>query len=307
MCYEEENRRPIGVNEAENAWLEQMTKFRTAVNNDPYTNGGLLDSVNHLGYVIAQPFGAGPAKLILEKEFTYEELQFISRCRLQNISLPDLERLISLLNRFKEKLMTTNWETTMGNTVPGYTPSYNGWNNPNLFGGSSVQPLYGAPVPMEIPKEWMGETPSDISRRQMGTKEWDNHFASLSNDDVQKGPNEPDEQSSDEKIPSFLGSAWNDPVRTRSDKFYGSTGGFPFPEKIGEKKDQYKKRVVLSAEGTSSKEDVQKGPNEPGELKDRLSLKGILDYPSTGIKINENPVSLTEENKSVDKEEKNND
>jgi hypothetical protein len=144
----------------------------------------------------------------------------------------------------------------------------------------------------------------------MGTKEWNDYFASLSNDDVQKGPNEPDEQSSDEKMSSFLGSAWNDPpVRTRTEKFYGSTGGFPFPEKIGKNKDQYKKRVVLSAEGTSSKEDVQKGPNESDELKDRFSLKGILDYPSTGIVINENPVPLTttDKNDSVDKEEKNND
>ena len=306
MCYEEENRRPIGVNEAENAWLEQMTKFRTAANNDPYTNGGLLDSVNHLGYVIAQPFGAGPAKMILEKEFTYEELQFISRCRLQNISLPDLERLISLLNRFKEKLMTTNWETTMGNTVPGYTPSYNGWNNPNMFGGTSVQPLYGAPAPMSIPPEWKGETPCDLSRRQMGSKEWNDYFASLNND-VQKGPNEPDEQSSDEKMSSFLGSTWgNPPVRTRTGKLYGVTGT-PFPEKIGKKKDQYKKRVVLPTEGTSSKEDVQKGPNEPDELKDRFSLKGILDYPSTGIKINDNPVPLTTTDKNDSVEEKNND
>ena len=265
MCYEEENRRPIGVNEAENAWLEQMTKFRTAVNNDPYTNGGLLDSVNHLGYVIAQPFGAGPAKLILEKEFTYEELQFISRCRLQNISAPDLDRLIALLNKFKKKLMTTNWETTMGNTAPGYTPSYNGWNNPNLFGGSSVQPLYGAPVPMEIPKEWMGETPSDISRRQMGTKEWDNHFASLSNDDVQKGPNEPDETE----------------------------------DETEKKQKEFTEMVYKSASDTP-------GPNEPGYIMSGSSLKAILDYPSTGIKINDNPVSLTtDKNDSV--EEKNND
>ena len=46
------------------------------------------------------------------------------------------------------------------------------------------------------------------------------------------------------------------------------------------------------------------GPAEPGKLKN-ASLKAILDYPSTGVVINENPVSLTEENKSVDEEKKN--
>jgi len=45
------------------------------------------------------------------------------------------------------------------------------------------------------------------------------------------------------------------------------------------------------------------GPAEPGQLKN-ASLKAILDYPSTGVKINDNPASLTEENKSVDKEDK---
>lgn len=304
MC-DEYRERPLGFTEAESVWYNHNAVVREAMNNDPYTNGGVIDSTNKYGYVNAQSFGVGPGKTILEKYFSYEELRFLSCFRLQTATLPEVKRFKELISRFEKYLSENALETTMGNTVPGYTPSYNGWNNPNL--GTSVQPLYGAPVPMEIPKEWMGETPSDISRRQMGTKEWDNHFASLSNDDVQKGPNEPDEQSSDEKIPSFLGSAWNDPpVRTRTDKFYGSTGT-PFPEKIGAKKDPYKKRVVLSTEGISSKDDVQKGPNEPGELKDRLSLKGILDYPSTGIKINDNPVPLTTTDKNDSVEEKNND
>lgn len=306
MC-DEYKERPLGLTEAESVWYNHNRVVQEAMNNDPYTNGGVLDSTNKYGYVNNQPFGVGPGKMILEKYFSYEELKFMSCFRLQTATLPEVKRFKELISRFEKYLSEKSCETTMSNTVPGYTPSYNGWNNPNMFGGASVQPLYGAPIPTEIPKEWMGETPCDLSRRQMGTKEWNDYFASLSNDDVQKGPNEPDEQSSDEKMSSFLGSAWNDPpVRTRTGKFYGSTGT-PFPEKIGKKKDQYKKRVVLSAEGTSSKEDVQKGPNEPDELKDRFSLKGILDYPSTGIKINENPVSLTEENKSVDKEEKNND
>ena len=310
MCENYETRKPLGSEEVENVWYTHKRVVQEAMNNDPYTNGGVLDSTNKYGYVNTQPFGVGPGKMILEKYFSYEELMFMSCFRLQTATLPDVKRFKELISRFEKYLSKHSWDTTMSNSVPGYTPSYNGWNNPNMFGGASVQPLYGAPVPMEIPKEWMGETPSDISRRQMGTKEWDDHFASLSNDDVQKGPNEPDEQSSDEEMPSFLGSTWGDPpVRTRTEKFYGSTDGFPFPEKIGKKKDQYKKRVVLPTEGTSSKEDVQKGPNEPDELKDRFSLKGILDYPSTGIVINENPVPLTttDKNDSVEKEEKNND
>ena len=310
MCEDYEKRKPLGLTEAESVWYNHNRVVQEAMNNDPYTNGGVLDSTNKYGYVNSQPFGVGSGKMILEKYFSYEELMFMSCFRLQTATLPDVKRFKELISKFEKYLSEKSWETTMSNTVPGYTPSYNGWNNPNMFGGASVQPLYGAPVPMEIPKEWMGETPSGISRRQMGTKEWDDHFASLSNDDVQKGPNEPDEQSSDEKMPSFLGSAWNDPpVRTRTEKFYGVTGT-PFPEKIGKKKDQYKKRVVLPTEGTSSKEDVQKGPNEPDDedpLEETRKLFGTLAAPSSGIAINENPVPLTEENKSVDKEEKNND
>ena len=107
-------------------------------------------------------------------------------------------------------------------------------------------------------------------------------------------------------MPSFLGSAWNDPpVRTRTEKFYGIEG-IPFPEKIGKKKDQYKKRVVLSAEEIPSKADIQNGPNEPDDedpLEETRKLFGTA--PSSGIVINENPVPLTEENKSVDEEKKN--
>ena len=305
MC-DEYRERPLGFTEAESVWYNHNAVVREAMNNDPYTNGGVIDSTNKYGYVNAQSFGVGPGKTILEKYFSYEELRFLSCFRLQTATLPEVKRFKELISRFEKYLSEKSWETTMSNAVPGCTPSYNGWNNPYM--GVSVQPLYGAPVPKEIPPEWKGETPCDLSRRQMGSKEWNDYFASLNNDDVQKGPNEPDEQSSDEEMPSFLGSTWGDPpVRTRTGKFYGVTG-FPFPEKIGKKKDQYKKRVVLSAEGTSSKDDVQKGPNEPGESKDRFSLKGILDYPSTGIVINENSVPLTTTDKidSVD-EEKNKD
>ena len=328
------DRRPLGLAEAETVWYNHSLAVQEAMNNDPYTNGGVIDSMNKFGYINAQSFGVGPGKMILEKYFVYEDIKFLSCFRLQTATLPEVKRFKELISRFEKYLSENAWETTMGNTVPGYTPSYNGWNNPNLFGGVSVQPIYGAPVPMEIPKEWMGETPSDISRRQMGPKNWGDYSATSSNDEVQKGPNEPDEQSSDEKTPSLFRST-----------------GFPFPEKIGEKEPSFSSsiwntkaglaafgipappepgfnrtskstRVVLSAEGISSKDDVQAekkqeeftdmvyksisgtpGPVEPGQLKN-ASLKAILDYPSTGVVINENPVSLTEENKSVDKEDK---
>lgn len=284
MCEDYETRKPLGSEEVENVWYSHKGVVREAMNNDPYTHGGVIDSMNKLGYINVQPFGGGPGKIILEKYFAYEEIKFLSCFRLQTATLPEVARFKELISRFEKYLSENAQETTIGNTVPGYTPSYNGWNNPNLFGGASVQPLYGAPVPISIPPEWKGEPPCNLSRRQMGSKEWNDYFASLNND-VQKGPNEPDEQRSDEKTPLFFGSI-----------------GTPFPERIGKKKDQYKKRVVLSTEGISSKDDVQKGPNEPDKLKERFSLKGILDYPSTGVVINENPVPLTEENKSVDKD-----
>ena len=287
MC-DEYRERPLGFTEAESVWYNHNAVVREAMNNDPYTNGGVIDSTNKYGYVNAQSFGVGPGKTILEKYFSYEELRFLSCFRLQTATLPEVKRFKELISRFEKYLSENALETTMGNTVPGYTPSYNGWNNPNLFGGASVQPLYGAPVPTEIPPEWKGETPCDLSRRQMGSKEWNDYFASLNNDDVQKGPNEPDEQKNDK--PSNIISSLS------------IAPGIPGAPEPGFKNRAHKsKRVVLSAEGASSKDDVQKGPNEPGELKDRFSLKGILDYPSTGVVINENPVPLTNEKDSADK------
>lgn len=324
MCEEYNNdRRPLGLQEAENVWHEHQRKAATAMTSDIYTNGGLLDRNNSMGY--EQPvFYPSTIQQILERDFSYEELKFIAGARLMTMSMADIDRLISLLEKLKEFIKNI---PTNGLPTP-VTPSTPSWNTPYYGFGGGVQPSY----PMEIPKEWMGETPSDISRRQMSPKNWDDHFASLSNDDVQKGPNETDEQSSDEKMPSFLGSAWNTPpVRTRTKKFYGSTGT-PFPEKIGKKKDQYKKKVVLSPEGVSSKDDVQKdlnetedetdknqkeftemlyrsasgtpGPVEPGQLKGIPSLKAILDHPSTDVEINENPVPLTEENKIAEDKDK---
>lgn len=320
MCEEYNNdRRPLGLAEAETVWYNHRRAVQEAMNNDPYTNGGVIDSMNKFGYINAQSFGVGPGKMILEKYFVYEDIKFLSCFRLQTATLPEVKRFKELISRFEKYLSENVWETTMGNTVPGYAPSYNGWNNPNLFGGVSVQPIYGAPVPMEIPKEWMGETPSDVSRRQMGPKNWGDYSASSSNDEVQKGPNEPDEQ--EEKKPSFSSSIWNN--KPSNAKAELAAFGMPAPPEPGFKNRTSKStRVVLSAEGISSKDDVQTekkqeeftdmvyksisgtpDPVEPGQLKN-ASLKAILDYPSTGVVINDNPVSLTEENKSVDKEDK---
>ena len=304
MC-DEYRERPLGLAEAESVWYNHNAVVREAMNNDPYTNGGVIDSTNKYGYVNSQPFGVGSGKMILEKYFSYEELKFMSCFRLQTATLPEVKRFKELISRFEKYLSENAWETTMGNTVPGHTPSYDGWNNPNLFGGASVQPLYGAPVPKEIPPEWKGETPCDLSRRQMGSKEWNDYFASLNNDDVQKGPNEPDEK--EEEMPSFLGSAWNNKPNNVISSLSIAPGIPAAPEPGFKNRTRKSKRVILSAEGASSKDDVQKGPNEPDESKDRFSLKGILDYPSTGVVINENPVPLTTTDKidSVDEEKKN--
>lgn len=306
MCEEYNNdRRPLGLTEAETVWYNHSRAVQEAMNNDIYTNGGLLDNTTYAGYIVPQPFGS-TGKTILEREFTYEELSFISRCRLHSITIGDLDRLISLLEKFRDKCKALD---PFGQSMPQQPPV---WNNPY---SSYVQPLYGAPVPMEIPKEWMGETPSDISRRQMGPKNWGDYSAPSSNDEVQKGPNEPDEQ--EEKKASFSSSLWNNKpsnMKAELSSFYGiSAAPEPGFKKTG---------VVLSADGISSKDDVQTekkqeeftdmvyksisstpGPAEPGQLKN-ASLKAILDYPSTGVVINENHVSLTEENKSVDKEDK---
>ena len=304
MCYEENRERPLGVNEAEAAWLDQMSKYRTAMNNDIYTNGGLLDNTTKFGYAQPQMYGSNQiARQILETEFTYEELSFISGCRLPSMTLPDIDRLMSLIKRFKQAFEAKG--LTMGHGTVGYpnnfVPQYN----------TNVQPLYGAPAPMSIPPEWMGVTSSGISRRQMGTKDWDW-------DDVQKGPNEPDEQKEkEEEMPSFLGSVWDNKPSPVRGSLYNGLPGAPEP---GFKNRTKTKRVVLSAEGVSSEtedetekkqkeftEMVYKSASdapgvEPPGSKGISSLKAILDYPSTGVEINENPVPLTEENKSVDKD-----
>lgn len=308
MCEEYNNdRRPLGLTEAETVWYNHRHAVQEAMNNDIYTYGGLLDNMSYAGYIVPQPFGS-TGKTILEREFTYEELSFISRCRLHSITMGDLGRLISLLEKFRDKCKTTALDP-FGQPMPQQPPV---WNNPPYYGGfGGVQTLYGCPVPQNTYE-------------------------------AQKGPNEPDEQ--EEKQPSFSSSVWNNKPRTIAESLYGMYG-VPNPGYV--KKYPEETSNVLSAEVRSSKDDSghfkvvstgpstgiviednsvsskedetekkQKdftellygstsgfpGPVEPGQLKN-VSLKAVLDYPSTGIVNNENPVSLTEENKSVDKED----
>ena len=241
MCNEYDyNNRPLGLQDAENAWNEHQRKATTAMSSDIYTNGGLLDRTNSMGYE-TPVFYPPTIQQILERDFSYEELKFIAGARLPNMSMADIDRLISLLEKLKKSI-----KNIPANGLPTpVTPSSPSWNAPYYGFGGGVQPLYGCPIPQHVEEE------------------------------AQKGPNEPDEQSSDEKTPLFFGSI-----------------GTPFPGKIGEKKNHYKQRVVLSAEGVSSKDD-------------NSLAKVVIDGPSTGVVINENPVSLTEENKSVDEEKKN--
>lgn len=295
MCneYDYNNNRPLGLQEAENAWNERQRKASTAMISDIYTNGGILDRINAMGY--EQPMlYPSTIQQILERDFSYEELKFIAGARLPNMSMADIDRFISLLEKLKKCI-----KNIPANGLPTpVTPSTPSWNTPYYDGfGGGVQPSY----PMEIPKEWMGETPSDISRRQMGTDD----FTALINDDVQKGPNEPDE------------SVNNKPINMLAELAAHGISIPPEPE--FKNRTSKSSRVVLSAEGTSSKDDVQKGlnetedetekkqkeftemlyrsaygapgPIEPGQLKD-VSLKAILDYPST------------EDNKNSDEENK---
>lgn len=240
MCNEYDcNNRPLGLQDAENAWHEHQRKASTAMTSDIYTNGGLLDRNNSMGY--EQPvFYPSTIQQILERDFSYEELKFVAGARLMTMSMTDIDRLISLLEKLKKSIKNI---PTNGLPTP-VTPSTPSWNTPYYGFGGGVQPLYGCPIPQHVEEE------------------------------AQKGPNEPDEQSSDEKTPLFFGST-----------------GTPFPEKIGKKKDSHKSTVVLSAEGVSSNDD-------------RDLFKVVSNGPSTGIAINDNPVSLTEENKSVDEENK---
>lgn len=187
MQYDEENRecRPLGVNEAEAAWLDQMSKYRTAMQNDIYSNGGLLDSTTKFGYMTPQVYGGiSLGKDVLEREFTYEELAFISRCRLPGMTVPDIDRLISLIKKYKEKLIAANvQQQTLQpgysyRQVPAPTPYY-------TYNGTPYAWLEGTPGPISEPEE-----------KKRGRK-----------------PKKKEDESED--MPSFLGGIWGDPKPVR--------------------------------------------------------------------------------------------
>lgn len=242
--------------EMNNLFSEFMNQDRSSKANDIYFNGGVLDDHDFNGYTIFHNPTYTAAKALLEKNFPLDDLRFISAFRVMSSNVQDIDRFIEFLNKWKDLIINNPYR----NNGPFLSPNPNPWSDPcTPYYYNGVQPLYGCPTPMEIPKEWMGETPSDISRREMSPKKWDDYFASLSNDDVQKEPNETEDET-EKKQKEF------------TEMLYGSTSGVP-------------------------------GPVEPGGLKDRVSLKAILDYPSTGVEINENPVPLTTDEKdSVDKD-----
>ena len=250
MCneYDCNNSRPLGLQDAENAWNEHQRKAATAMTSDIYTNGGLLDRTNAMGY--DQPtFYPSPIQQILERDFSYEELKFISSARLNNMSMTDIDRLISLLEKLKKSIK----DIPVNGLPTPVTPSTPSWNTPYYYGiGGGVQPLYGCPIPQHVEAE------------------------------AQKGPNEPDEQEETEKeTPSLHDSVCiNKPSNMKAELagFYGiSTAPEP----------GFKNRTHTSTRVT-----------------ERDLFKVVSDGPSTGIAINENPVPLTEENKSVDEENK---
>lgn len=237
MCEEYNDRRPLGSQDVENAWQAHLRKASTAMSSDIYTNGGLLDRTNGMGYE-TPAFYPSTMQQILERDFSYEELKFIAGARLMHMSMSDIDRLIFLLEKLKKAIK----EIPVNGLPAPITPSTPSWNNPYYGLGGGIQPLYGCPISQSVEAE------------------------------AQKGPNEPDEPTSGKKEVVF------------------GSNGTPFPERIG-KASSYKERVILSNEAELSSKD------------DSSLSKVVIDGPSTGIVINDKPVSLTEENK-VDEENK---
>ena len=257
MCneYDCNNNRPLGLQDAENAWNEHQRKAATAMTSDIYTNGGLLDRTNAMGY--EQPvFYPSTIQQILERDFSYEELKFISGARLANMSMADIDRLISLLEKLKKSVK----DIPVNGLPTPVTPSTPSWGTPYYGFGGSVQPLYGCPIPQHVEAE------------------------------AQKGPNEPDDQ--EKETPSLQDSVWINKPSTVSAALYNGLGLPGAPEPGFKNRTRSSTRVVLSAKEASSKDDSS-------------LTKVVTDGPSTGVIINDNPVSLTEENKSVDEEKKN--
>ena len=260
MCNEYDcNNRPLGLQDAEMAWNERQRKAQTAMTSDIYTNGGLLDRTSATGY--EEPvFYPSTIRQILERDFSYEELKFISGARLANMSMTDIDRLISLLEKLKKSIK----DIPVNGLPTPVTPSTPSWGTPYYGFGGSVQPLYGCPIPQHVEAE------------------------------AQKGPNEPDEQKEMEKeTPSLQDSVWINKPSTVSAALYNGLGIPGAPEPGFKNRTRSSTRVVLSAKEVAPSND------------DKSLFNVVSNEPSTGVVINDNPVSLTEENKSVDEEKKN--
>lgn len=133
-------------NDVENAWGSHQRTLSTAAASDVFTYGGLLDRVSSAGYE-TPIFAPGTVQMILEQKFSYDELKFISNARLAQMTIPDIDRLISLLEKLKNEihklpLPANDILVSPSHQSPswGYKPYY----HPRQ---STIQPLYGCPAP----------------------------------------------------------------------------------------------------------------------------------------------------------------
>lgn len=130
----------IGTDAVESSWLSYQNKLTSAAASDVFTYGGLLDRVNSTGYE-TQLFVSGTVQMILEQKFSYDDLKFISNARLAQMTISDIDRLISLLEKLKKEIQKI---PENGILAPpsyqsprwGYSPYYRPMQ-------STIQPLNG--------------------------------------------------------------------------------------------------------------------------------------------------------------------
>ena len=133
-------------NDVERAWDSHQRTLTTASASDIFTYGGLLDRVSSAGYE-TPIFAPGTVQMILEQKFSYDELKFISNARLAQMTIPDIDRLISLLEKLKNEINKLPLPANGILTSPSYqSPSwgYKPYYHPMQ---TTIQPLYGCPAP----------------------------------------------------------------------------------------------------------------------------------------------------------------
>lgn len=133
--------RKMWKNDVENAWNSHQRTLTTAAASDVFTYGGLLDRVSAAGYE-TPIFAPGTVQMLLEQKFSYDDLKFISNARLAQMTIPDIDRLISLLEKLKDEIKKLPVPENGIYQSPswGYKPYY----YPRQ---STIQPLYGCPAP----------------------------------------------------------------------------------------------------------------------------------------------------------------